>query len=140
MKEGGTSNRFRRTQPPRARHEYTVRRSAGRSDVPNEYQQAQPPPLSPLPALLCLLLSLLSFQPYVRGRGRGRRILFPRAWRARGHERLLGFRFSCPPHRQLLFRTRAMTDRSGPGRRRRRREFSRRDAACTTQDEVAPIK
>lgn len=83
VKEGGTSNRFRRTQPPRARHEYTVRRSAGRSDVPNEYQQAQPPPppLSPLPALLRLsiplFLSLLfstvcpwgENEFYFRGRG-----------------------------------------------------------------------
>lgn len=137
MKEGGTSNRFRRTQPPRARL-YWRAAAAGRSDVPNEYQQAQPPPLPPLLFLslspVRSLFLLLSISP--SRRTVGERILFPRAWRAR--ERLLGFRFSCPPHRQLLFRTPAMADRSPGERRRRRREFSQRDdTVCHRATNVA---
>jgi len=61
VKEGGTSNRSGERNP-RARGEYTdggLQRASSRSDVPNEYQQAQPPPT---PAF-SLFLSL----SYMRG-------------------------------------------------------------------------
>lgn len=69
---------------PRARGEYTgggLQRASGRSDVPNEYQQAQPPPPAATPSSPRPRPVLSLSRAFV-----GKRILFPRAWRARGHE------------------------------------------------------